>query len=1009
MANPYEQFGMVGGDGGTAPTAAPVGGSYSGADLTADMPNLLAGKGSTSASANPYAQFGMIGQDNAGSSSDPDIEDRTGNASMSGIAKQAALGLVSGIPNAAAGLSDLLEKGTIDALTFSNPVTGENQFTGLGRTLGLTNSPEPKPEPYVPTTGQDIRNLTHVEDLPQPQNPQERIARMGGEGAVLMLAPEAAMGRLGSIGNAARAATVGLTSGAGGQAAAEAVPEKYKPIASLIGGLGGGLAGEAVSAVPGVIGSGARAAADYVAPLTTSGQERLAGQTIRGAATNPDEAIAALDTAPKAIVPGSSPTTFQLTGDTGLGNLERSVATQSPEAFITRRAEQNAARLDALNDIQAEGHPEAVSGFFRSQLDDLDKATQALHDTAAESARGAASSLGGGDAATLGEQARTALQNRLDDVRAQERTLWNAVDPENNLQTVSSPIKQAVSRIYGDMGPETKLGMAPIESQIANVVSQYGQTLPFQRLIDLRSAVSQAMRDVRSPLSPNQPAYARLTQLRGAIEDSISDSVAQKAAQEQQAVATGAMQPQETMMQRLERESQEFMRAKRTGQGSLGANNQELGSNPTGRSNVSSGQVGEGGQAGGTSSGASENSGTQGPFLDKEAASRLKAATAATAERKQTFGAKPVSQILQRPGSTQPFTMPSAGVTSSIWKSGNAGADTVRSTLKAANNSPEAVSAVQNMAAQSLRDKVADGVITSKVLDAWRKQHSSALSALEEAAPGTAAKFENAAAAGDHLARVATDRKDALDAYQKSAAGRVLKVEDPADVVKTIGSIFDRKDSVSQMRALVVEAGKDPDALMGLRKAVVEYMQSKLVSNTEAGTSGRNLIKPDAFQTFLGKNYTALRQLFGDEELGMMRAIAQDLKRANRSIASSKLPSQSNTAQDISAMTSHNLRESLLTKIITHAIGGGAGFVGGGIYGSAAGVIGSHLLGGMREAGIRNVEELVRSAMLDPELAKALMMKAPKRIDTGSELSAASRLRRIATLSATISAEQNRH
>lgn len=1006
MANPYEQFGMVGGDGGTAPSAAPAGGSYSGADLTADMPNILAGKGTTSASANPYAKFGMIGQDNANSSSGPDIEDRTGNASMSGIAKQAALGLVSGVPNAAAGISDLLEKGTVDALTFSNPVTGENQFTGLGRALGLTNSPEPKPEPYTPTTGQDIRNLTHVEDLPQPQNPQERIARMGGEGAVLMLAPEAAMGRLGSISNAARAATVGLTSGAGGQAAAEAVPEKYKPLASLIGGIGGGLAGEAVSAVPGVIGSGARAATDYAAPLTASGQERLAGQTIRGAATNPDEAIAALDTAPKTIIPGSSPTTFQLTGDTGLGNLERSVATQSPEAFIARRAEQNAARLDALNDIQAEGHPEAVSGFFRGQLDDLDKTTQALHDTAAESARGAASGLGGGDAAALGEQARTALQNRLDDVRAQERTLWNAVDPENNLQTVSSPIKHAVSRIYGDMGPETKLGMAPIESQIANVVSQYGQTLPFQRLIDLRSAVSQAMRDVRSPLLPNQPAYARLTQLRGAIEDSISDSVAQKAAQEQQAVATGAMQPQEAVAQRLQREAEEFQNAKRAaerGMGNVGVNN---GDAFAGRPNVSSSQMGEGNASGRPSGGTSEGPGTQGPFLDEEAAGRLKAATAATAERKQTFGAKPVSQILQRPGSTQPFTMPSASVTSSIWKAGNAGGDSVRSTLKAANKSADAVSAVQNMAAQSLRDKAADGVITPKILDAWKKQHTSALTALEEASPGTMAKFENAAKAGDYLERVAADRKDALDAYQKSAAGKVLKVEDPADVVKTIGSVFDRKDSVAQMKSLVKEASKDPDAMTGLRKAVVEYMQNKLVSNTEAGTSGRNLIKSDAFQTFLGKNYTALRQLFGDEELGTMKAIAQDLKRANRSISSSKLPGQSNTAQDLSAVTTHNLKESLLTKIITHAIGGGAGFLGGGLYGTAAGIVGTHLLAGMREAGIRNIEDLVRNAMLDPELAKTLMMKAPKRIDTGSELSVSARLRRLSALSATMSSEQ---
>jgi hypothetical protein len=419
-----------------------------------------------------------------------------------------------------------------------------------------------------------------------------------------------------------------------------------------------------------------------------------------------------------------------------------------------------------------------------------------------------------------------------------------------------------------------------------------------------------------------------------------------------------------------------------------------------GASSFSSASGAESAPTGGSASSQSSPNMPGQPFLDEEAANRLKAASDATAERKQTFGAKPVSQILQRPGTSQPFTMPSAGVTSSIWKAGNAGGDTVRSTLKAANNSADAVSSVQNMAAQSLRDRATDGVITPKILDAWKKQHTSALTALEEAAPGTMAKFENAASAGDHLAKVAADRKAAIDSYQKSAAGRLLKVDDPADVVKTIGSIFDRKDSVSQMKALVKEAEKDPDAMAGLRKSIVEYMQNKLVSNTEAGTSGRNLIKSDAFQTFLGKNYTALRQVFSDEELGTMKAIAQDLKRANRSISSSKLPGQSNTAQDQAASAAHNIKESVLTKILTHAVGGGAGFLGGGLWGSAAGIVGSHILGGMREAGIRNIQELVTNAMLDPELAKSLMMKAPRKIDTGSELTVGTRLRRIAAVSA---------
>jgi len=1084
--------------------------------------------------------------------SEPSSEEDTlsSPATIGNVAKQAALGLVTGLPKLPGELAD-----TVTAL---NPLNPSGLPAQAGKYLqrkaeeysGLKAPDVPDVSaPDITTPAKVAGNVLNAgaakidSALPKPQNAPERIGRAAGEGAITMAVPG-----LGEEGIAAKAlsglrnAFVGAPSGVGSQGAAEAVPEPYKPYAAIAGGLVGGLAGEGFASIPSLAKAGVRAGADYVAPFTEGGQQRLAGTALRDAATNPDDVISAIDNQPRSLVPGSNPTTFQLTGDMGLGRLERSVATQNPDTFQTLRGEQNAARLDALSDIQADGHPEAVSNFFRSQLDDLDKSTQALHDAAEQNARNqflgiggsrspeaigedikgivnpqiegavnnartAAEGLGGGNPAELGENARTAIQSRLDDVRTQERALWKAVDPEGNMQTVSSPIKQAVSRIYGDMGPESKLGMAPIENQIANVVSDYGQILPFQRLIDLRSAVSQAMRDVRSPLSPNQPAYGRLTQLRGAIEDAISDSVAQKAAQEQQAVATGAMKPEETFFQRFAREAGEFGDARRAARSRSAEAYFDLGEPDGGRPGVSDGEMGEGSAPSGTTGRATGSEGPEGPFLDQDTVDRLKAATAATAERKQTFGAKPVSQILQRPGNTQPYTMAPGNVASSIWKPGAAGSDSVRSVLRAAGNSPEAVESIRNMAAGSLRNKAENGIVTQRVLNQWRAQHGPALQALEDASPGTIQRFENAARASegltrfenfnpnapsgvlperyfatgdkgfgaveelrsligkdradklmgeyaaeslkksasrpdgtldpkkfetwqkahsgalralpdlqarfmtaakasDNLAAIAAQRKDVLDAYQKSAAGKLLKVDDPADVVKSVGSIFGRNDSVQQMRALVKEAAKNPDAMTGLRKSIVEYMESKLISNTEAGTSGRNLIKSDAFQTFLGKNFTALRQVFSDEELNTMRAVAQDLKRANRSISSSKLPGQSNTAQDLAGMADHDMKASLLSKVFTHAVGGGAGFLSGGPLGSLVGVVGSHVLSGMREAGIRNVQDLIKEGMLNPDMAKALLMKAPKRADTGSELTLATKLRNLGMFSTAQSQKQ---
>jgi len=910
-------------------------------------------------------------------------------ASIGSVAKNFGTGLLAGVPNAISGAEKVV-----------NPVSKVTDFLSSEGYL-----------PHIPTGGELLKkgmglfgaDPDNPDQLPQPQNTPERIARMAGEGTSgMLLMPEgAAESMLPRLGTMAKNAVIGGASGAGSEIGREIAPDEYKDVAGIAGGLLGGGLGVAAAEVPSAIGAGARAVRDYTAPFTESGQQRLAAKTLANAAADSDAALQALSS-PSEIVPGSMPTTFQATGDTGLGQLERAVAAKSPQDFLERRAEQNSARLNALSDIQSEGHPEAVGSFFRSRLDEIDQRMQAIQDQAATSARSATEGLGGGQAAdALGEQTRTALQNSLDAAKANERSLWKSVDPDGTMQVAASPLKSAYADVYGNLGPESSIGMTPVEKQLGDVIQGYGEALPLQRMIDLRSAISGAMRDANSSLQPNSIAYGRLTQLRGAVEDAISSSVAKRAAEEQQAVATGAMQPQETMLQRWQQEIQAKIDANRANARAVGAGGANSGTAIAGGKGILSGEMGTGSQAGSQAAGASGSSASQGTFIDQDTANRLKSATTATSSRKQTFGQRPVNQILQRPGSTQPYNMPGGAVSSTAWKAGAGGADAVNAILKA---SLEAVGPLKDIAASSLRSKAQDGVLTSKQLDAWKAQHGPALKALEQAAPGSTAAFENAAKAGDHFATLAQQRKDAISAVEKSAIGRLLKVDDPADVVKTVGSIFNRNDAVKTMRSLAQAASHDPAAMEGLRRAVVEHMESKLISNTEAGTTGRNLIKSDAFQSFLGKNYTALRQVFSDQELGSMRAIAQDLKRANRSI-SSKLPGGSNTAQDLAAMASADLKPTLLNKIITHAIGGGAGFAALGDVltpglGTLAGIVGTHVLGGMREAGIRSVEDLVRDAMLNPELAKSLLAKAPKKIDTGSEMTLANKLRRVGMFSA---------
>ncbi|RUV07922.1 hypothetical protein EOA79_02205, partial [Mesorhizobium sp. M1A.F.Ca.IN.020.03.2.1] len=742
--NPYAQFGFSGDQDAAAP--APSG-----------SPDV--------SGPNPYAQFGPSPTEQAAAADDD------GKASLTSVAKNFGTGMLAGIPNLATTVEHALTPPDLisgaknwwdvvsdpDAWKFSGPASPELQAK-----IGQANAD--RNASLGPGIGETIKrgmgelgfDPDNPEQLPQPQNAPERIARTGGEGlSSAVVFP----------GSPLVNATVGTASGIGSGIGREVAPDKYKDLGGLLGGLVGGGVGAVASEVPSAIGAGARSAADYAAPFTTGGQERLAAKTIANAASDRDAALQALSQ-PQEIVPGSMPTTFQATGDTGLGQLERAVATKSPDEFLTRRADQNAARLDALSDIQAEGHPEAVGSFFRDQLDQIDQQMQAAQDAAATSARSATEGLGGAQPTdVLGENLRTPVQNSVDAAKASERALWKAVDPDETLQTVAAPIKTAYADVYGNLGPEGSIGLTPVEKQLGDVIQGYGDALPLQRAVALRSVISKAMRDANSPLQANSIAYGRLSQLRGAVEDAISQSVSQKAADEQLAVQTGAMQPEDMMLERLRQEVSDFQSAKRAQL--VGTAGGDAGGALARGPRVFPRQMGAGNEAGRPAVGAESGSQPQATFLDQGAADRLKQATAATAQRKQTFGTKPVSQILQRPGSTQPYNMPGGAVSSSAWKAGAGGGDAVNAILKA---SPQAVGPLKEIAAASLRSKAADGIITGKTLEAWKAQHGPALKALEQASPGSTAAFENAARAGDHLATLAQQRKDALTAVEPGEA-----------------------------------------------------------------------------------------------------------------------------------------------------------------------------------------------------------------------------------------------
>lgn len=973
----------------------------------------------------------------------------------------------------------------------------------------------------TPGYGETMRHAAGLEGANAPQTPAERIASGFGEGAsgAVLSGPSGLMANM----------LIGGIGGATGRTAAEFTPEPYKPVAEIAGNLAGGLGASAVA-------SGARGglgvASRLAQPLTRDGQQTLAGRYLEARASDPAALRTALENPSPEIVAGSKPTTFQQTGDMGIGALEREVATKNPAEFMQRRAEQNAARLDELADLQSPGNPIEVANALRGRISAIDKMTQDAVEDAMNVARDRASQIGGrgapesygesirgniqprvdalgrdvsqavndlGGHATpeaYGNSLRTSLQDAENAARRNERTLWNAVDPDGSLTVGMQPVQQAAKTVYGNLTTAAEASLKPAEQKIINIMAQYPAVVPFKELTDLRSLVSADLREELTSAG-RTTTYARLSQLRGAIEDAIDGNVQNRIASEAAAVKAGALQPEDTVIARLQREANEFRSARESARSSAAANaaEREAPFSATPRTEVSGRPANPAGDQG-VSSPAEPTIN-----FDQSAAERLAAASEATRNRAQTFNSPGLKPILRKEGQQGPYRLADSGVPERIFAKGPGGYDAVSRYLGAA-TSPDARRALEDYAVSTMRRAAVrpDGTINPQAFQKWRQAHQDALRAfpeldqrlanvsraselleveranslagvqnsaipsqffkpgpqgfesvqrlrnivgddrampiLEDYAASTLRKsamtpeglidpdkfvrwqaqhsdalrafpelknrLSDAAQASSVVSDMTALRRSALQSAQEGAFGKIAGLTDSQDVTRAVGQLFTGPSSVSEVRKLVAQVKSDPQAMEGLRKATVDHMVRKLVSNTEAGTSGRPVIKSDQFQTFFKNNEQALSQILSPAQMNSARAIAADLQRANRSVASVKLPGGSNTAQDLTGIK-HG--QSMLAKILIDAAATAGGWLTtmSPTLGLMSGA-GAHMANAMRSSGFAKVDDLIKQAMLDPALAKQLLAKAPDKITPAADRMFA---RRLTFLTAAALAKEN--
>lgn len=1054
-------------------------------------------------------------------------------STMASVAAAPAIGFNQFLKSAVAAPGDLVGYGL-------SKLTGDQSYRGAGTRAASAE---------MGAVGVDPSSAQH-----QPRSQLEKVLQAGGEGAGAMLLPEAGLAGIGAAGvkiapriaeaadalfgstssptRVVKNAVIGQTAAETGEAAAQQIGDDhpYWQTAARMGGslIGGGV-GFAATEAPALAG----AAKNFVAPMTKAGQEGLAGQTLSDAMTNRAGTMDALDNAPQQLVPGSNPTTFQLTGDMGLGSLERVAATKDPASFNNLRAEQNQARVNALGDIQSTGTPEDVSAHLRSRLDSLDQQAGDIQATAGERAQTATTGLGGnqspgyygeairnevmpqvqgategaagqvnalggtGTPEGYGTALREPFQQSTNALRVARNGLYKAVDPDNSLNIVATPLRDASAELYAG---QSKLAAPPTgeEAAIQSTIQSLPDVIPFNDLTALDSRIT-AAKAAEMRAAGETPVWGRLTQLKNAVSGAIDNGVANQVAYERDAVANGAMKPTDTIESRLQQKVNDFY-AERAGVASSGEGSS---ANPSTGARSASGVSGAGNQTRGRLPGAARDQGVPppAPNFDPAAAQRLTAAKQANiAYQSQKKG--PLGSIIKTDGFGRPL-MSASSVPDAVFAKGPGGFEKAMAYRRAVNDDPAAISAMQNYAAATLRKTALneDGTLNPAKFSSWLASHSDAMRAFPELAqrfasaarasealnrfapfradmapsqvpemffhagpsggegvanlrrlvgddransilqdyaaaklkatatnptdgtldpgkiatfqkahaealkafPQLNARFSTAAKAQQTVDAVAKARKAALDTYQAGAIGKVMNAA-PEDVTKHIGAIFGSRDAGAQMGQLAREAASDKTgaAMAGLRKGIADFINSKFISNTEAGTSGANLVKSDAFQTFMNQSRPALAKVFKPDEIASMDAIAADLHRANRSITAVKLPGGSNTTQDTAALAkaSHGKQEPLLREIVEGAVTGHVGLGPIGAVAGAGAAIGKHIAGAMRSAGYAKVDDLVKDALLNPALAKALLMKAPMRAGRGSDISLAQQLRRLSVFTA---------
>lgn len=186
--------------------------------------------------------------------------------------------------------------------------------------------------------------------------------------------------------------------------------------------------------------------------------------------------------------------------------------------------------------------------------------------------------------------------------------------------------------------------------------------------------------------------------------------------------------------------------------------------------------------------------------------------------------------------------------------------------------------------------------------------------------------------------------------FRSSPAGRFLTGDLDAAVKSTLGA----PDSANRLQSLVMSVGDDPQAVAGLRRAIIDNFRAKARSKVAEDATNNPLLLASGSANWLESNREALRGILTPDQLGGLEAITRALKDQARTATK---VAGSDTGRNIA---SKNIVDNLLIK--------GAGD-------SAIMAPLVKTLNLVYSGGSEKIADRLAEVMLDPQVAAALMQR----------------------------------